>query len=114
MKLKRWEWLILAGVIVALFGVAWAADEAITVSHTAKTLTAAEYGGASWAMMVATTNGFRFTLDGVSTPTSAGVGILWPKDTPLTLSSRKHVVNFKAVRADATGDAILNATYGHD
>jgi hypothetical protein len=113
MKLKKWEWLIIAGVITILFGVAWALeDEQITVSSTAKTLTAAKYSGATSAIFMTEGNKIRITLDGVTTPTSAGVGILLNSMTIYSdiLTSKTAIENFKAVRASGT-DATMNISY---
>jgi len=112
MKLKKREWLIIAIVIVALFGIAWAVDEQITVSYTPKTLTAGSYAGASSAILYVETNDIRVTLDGATVPTSAGVGLLIKKDTLYTdlLTSMSAIKNFKAVRNSAS-DAKITVSY---
>jgi hypothetical protein len=112
-RLKLWEWMIIGAVIAGLFGIAWALeDEQITVSSTVKTLTAAKYAGAQKAVMYVETNDIRVTLDGTTTPTSAGVGLLIKKDVLYTdlLSSYSAIVNFKAVRNSST-DAKITISY---
>jgi hypothetical protein len=113
MRLKKWEWLIIAGLIVALLGTAYALDEKLTVSYTAVSLTASKYVNAQAAILSIEGNAIRFTLDGVTTPTSAGVGILLPKDAIYDniLTSNTDIKNFKAVRASSDGDATINITY---
>ena len=112
MKLKKMEWLIIAMVIVTLFGIAWAVDEQITITYPAKTLTAASYAGASSAILYVETNDIRVILDGVTVPTSAGVGLLIKKDTLYTdlLTSMTAIKNFKAVRNTST-DAKITVSY---
>jgi hypothetical protein len=113
MKLKKSEWVIIGLAIILLFGIAWALeDEKITVSSTVKTLTAAKYTGASSAIFSLEGNDIRVTLDGVTTPTSAGVGILIKKDLSYSniLTSKTAIENFKAVRASGT-DATINISY---
>ncbi len=115
MKLKKWEWMIVIAIMALLFGIAWALeDEKITVSYTTKTLTAAKYTGATSAVFSLEGNDIRITLDGITTPTSAGVGILVKKDTTYSniLSSKTAIENFKAVRASGT-DATINISYQH-
>lgn len=112
MKLKRIEWLIILLAIAALFGIAYAADEMLTVSSTVKTLTAADYAGATSAILSVETNDIRVTLDGVTVPTSAGVGIKLAKDAVYynILTSKTAIENFKAVRASGT-DATIHVSY---
>jgi len=112
MKLKKWEWLIIAGVIAICFGIAWAVDEQITVSFTPKVLTAGSYTTANKAILYVETNDIRVTMDGVTVPTSAGVGLLIKKDTLYydLLTTNKAIKNFKAVRASNT-DAKLTLSY---
>jgi hypothetical protein len=115
MRLKIWEWLIIVGVIISLFGLAYALDEALTVSSTAVTLTAGNYVNARAAIIAVEGNDIRFTLDGVSVPTSgtAGVGIKLYKDVIYCniLTSNAKIKNFKAVRESATADATIHISY---
>jgi len=113
MKLKKWEWLIIAGVLAICFGIAWALeDEKITVSFTTKTLTAANYSGALSAIFSVEGNDIKITLDGVTIPTSGGTGIIVKKDAVYSniLTSKTAIENFKAVRASGT-DATINISY---
>ena len=112
MKLKKWEWLIIAVIVIGMVGIGIALDEALTVSSTAVSLTAASYVNATRAIISVETNDIRFTLDGVTLPTSGGVGIKLPKDAvyPDILTSKAAIKNFKAVRASAT-DATIHVTY---
>jgi len=112
MKLKRWEWLIIAGLIAVMFGIAYAVDEKITVSYTAKSLTAASYTNATRAIISVSGNDIKFTTDGVTVPTSGGVGVVLKKDLVYTdiLISNTAIKNFKAVRASDT-DAVINISY---
>jgi hypothetical protein len=113
MKLKKWEWLIIVGVITILFGIARALeDEKITISSTVKTLTAAKYANAMNAIFTLEGNSIRVTLDGTTTPTSAGIGMLLTTGTVYNniLTSKSAIENFKAVRASGT-DATMNISY---
>jgi hypothetical protein len=112
MKLKRWEWMIIVGVILTLFGIAYAVDEKLTVSSTTITLTSSKYANATSAIFSVEGNDIKITLDGVTTPTSAGVGIVIKKDAVYAniLTSKVAIQNFKAVRASAT-DATINVSY---
>jgi len=109
-SLKWFEVAILAIILSAGLAFAQFAYESITVSYTVKTLTAATYGaGVRSALITVETNAIRFTLDGVQTPTSAGVGhLLYPGETRIL--DKYEIVKFKAVRASAT-DAVLKVTY---
>lgn len=115
MKLKTFEWLIMALVVIVLaIGFAWAIDEKITVSFTPKTLTASNYGAARYAVIGVEGNNIRYTTDGVTTPTSGsgGEGILATTTGGLiTLSYRSQIVNFKAVRDSDAADAVIRVLY---
>ena len=112
MKLKRWEWLIIIGVVLTLFGIAWAVDEKLTVSSTTVTLTSSKYANATSAILSVEGNDIKITLDGVTIPTSAGVGVVIKKDAVYSniLTSKAAIQNFKAVRASST-DATINISY---
>lgn len=110
MKLKKWEWGIIGLFLLGLIGVAWAIDESITVSYTAKTLTAADYAQFQHALIRTETNSIRFTLDGITTPTSAGVGIKLEIGESLYLPNQDLITKFKAIRSSAT-DATLKCAY---
>lgn len=115
MRLKKWEWLIIAGVIAVCFGIAWAVDEQLTIGFPSKTLTAASYTTANRAILYVETNDIRVTMDGVSVPTSAGVGLLIKKDAIYydLLTTNKAIKNFKAVRASGS-DAKITLSYQWD
>ncbi len=111
-KLRKSEWSIIVGVMLLLSSLAYAlgAYEAITVSSTPIQLT--QRADTRWSNVFITveTNGVYFTLDGISIPTSAGVGHLLESGQNLTLRNSEHILNFKAVRKSAT-DAALKVTY---
>ena len=112
MKLKKFEVLIISFILLVLFSLVYAlgAYEAITVSSTPVQLT--QRADTRWSNVFITveTNGVYFTLDGISTPTSAGVGHLLESGQNLTLRDSDHILNSKAVRKSAT-DAALKVTY---
>ena len=109
MRLKKKEWAIIAGMILALFGVAWAIDESVTVSSTSKALTTANYSQFQRAMITVETAAIRFTLDGVTTPTDA-VGIKLNVGENLFLPNQDLISKFRAIRLTAT-NATLKVTY---
>jgi len=113
MKLKKWEWLIIAGVIAICFGIAWAVDEAVTVSFTAVGPTASKCTNASKAILYIETADVWATFDGVTTPTSAGVGIRLSKETIYTdiLTSNTDITNLKMVRSSGGVDAKAHLAY---
>jgi hypothetical protein len=111
-SLKWWEVFILASILIA--GVAYAqfAYESITVSSTAKTLTAATYGvGVNRAFITVDGNDIRYTLDSVTTPTSAGVGHKFLTTSEGRWLNKYELKKFKAVRASGSADAVLKVTY---
>ena len=110
MKLKHIEWALIIGIVLALIGIAWAIDESVTVSTTSKALTAASYKQFQKAMITVETNAIRFTLDGITTPTSAGVGIKLNVGENLFLPNQDLISKFRAIRSSAT-DATLKVTY---
>ena len=111
-KLRKNEWSIIVGIILLLSSLAYAigAYEAITVSSTPVQLTNRADTRFQYVFITVETNGVYFTLDGISTPTSAGVGHLLESGQNLTLTDSGHILNFKAVRKSAT-DAALKVTY---
>ena len=110
MKLKKFEYTLIASILLFLIGIAWAIDESVTVSFTSKGLTAANYSQFQKAMITVETNAIRFTLDGITTPTSAGVGIKLNVGENLFLPNQDLISKFRAVRSSAT-DATLKVTY---
>ena len=110
MRLKKWEYGIIGLLLLSLFGIAYAIDESITVSYTAKTLTAADYTQFQHALIRTETNSIRFTLDGITVPTSAGVGMKLEIGESLYLPNQDLMTKFKAVRSSAT-DASLKCAY---
>jgi hypothetical protein len=112
MKLKKREWLIIVGVLLTLFGIAYAVDEKLTISSTTVTLTSSKYANMTNAIFSVEGNDIKITLDGVTIPTSAGTGIIIKKDAVYAniLTSKTAIENFKAVRASGT-DATINISY---
>lgn len=112
MRLKKREYGIIGLVLLLFIGIAWAVDESVTVSSTAVGLTAAKYGSNRHAMICVEGNAIRFTLDGITTPTSGstGVGIKLEINQCLIVDLNDHIKNFKAIRNSAT-DATIRATY---
>lgn len=108
--MKKWEWGIVGLILLTLIGVAWAIDESITVSYTSIGLTSGNYGSSRNAFITVEGNYIRFTLDGVTVPTSAGVGIRLEIGQNLTLTYANDLSKFRAVRGSAT-DATLKVTY---
>jgi hypothetical protein len=110
--LKWWEVLILSPIIFAGLAYGQYAYESLTVSSTVKTLTAATYGeGIQRAFITVDGNDIRYTLDGVTVPTSAGVGHKFLTTSEGRWLNKYEVKKFQAVRASGDGDAILKVTY---
>jgi hypothetical protein len=110
--LKWWEILILSPIIFAGLAYGQWAYESITVSSTVKTLTATTYGaGVSRAFITVDGNDIRYTLDGVTTPTSAGVGHKFLTTSEGRWLNKYELKKFKAVRASGSADAVLKVTY---
>jgi hypothetical protein len=110
MKLKKIEWAIIAGIIILAFGIAWALDENITVSFTPVGLTAAKYSTFTHGVCVVETGAIRFTMDGVTVPTSGGVGVPVAVGGSINFTIRDHLTKFSAVR-DTSTSAKLSCTY---
>ncbi len=110
-NLRWWEILILSPIIFAGLAYAQFAYESITVSSTVKTLTAATYGAALKAFVTCDGNDIRFTLDGVTTPTSAGVGHKFLTTSEGKWLNKYEIKKFKCVRASGSADAVLKVTY---
>lgn len=114
MKLKKWEYGLIAGILLLFSGLAYAqyAYESITVGYPAKSLTAATYGRATRAYITVETTAIRYTLDGTSTPTSAGVGHLSSivANNPIILVNADEIKNFRAVRSSGA-DGTIKVTY---
>lgn len=109
--LKWWEVFILASILIASVAFAQFAYEAITVSSTAKTLTAATYGAAQKAFITVDGNDIRYTLDGVTIPTSGSVGHKFLTTSEGRWLNKYELKKFKAVRASSSADAVLKVTY---
>lgn len=114
LRFKWWEVVILGSILLA--GVAFGAavfHESLTVTDEVKTLTASVYGpGAKKAWLSVKENDIVYTLDGVSTPTTGGVGhMLRTTDQGLWLENIYQIQRFKCVRASYRGDATLNVSY---
>jgi hypothetical protein len=110
MRLNKWELGVIVLILLAFFGIAWAIDEQITVSSTPIGLTAAKYGQLRNALITVETNDIRFTLDGVTVPTSGGAGIKLFVGQSLTLGYQNDLSKFSAVRDSGT-NAKLSVTY---
>lgn len=111
MKLRKWELLIIAGIVAICFGVAWAIDETVTVSMTPKSLTVASYGNFTHGVCKVEDNSIYFTIDGISTPTSTGtVGVKVDIGQTINFWLADHIKYFKAVRSSST-DAKLKCAY---
>lgn len=109
-RLKKIEWFIVIVVLTIMtIGIAWAIDESVTVSSTAIGLTEAKFLNNTGAMCRVEGNYIRFTMDGITTPTSAGVGIRLDVGETVFMG-RDQMVLFKAVRGSAT-NATLKCTY---
>lgn len=96
------------------------ASEAITVSNTVKSLTAATYLGAAstnlkypatGAVITVSTESITYKLDGTD-PTAATNGHLQTPTTgfPIILESLEEIQKFRAIRS-AGADAIIHVTY---
>jgi hypothetical protein len=107
--LKWWEILILSPIILAGLAYAQWAYESITVSYTAKTLTYSS--SVRRAFIIVDGNDIRYTLDGVTVPTSGGTGHKFPTTSEGRWLNAYEVKNFKAVRASSSADAVLKVTY---
>ena len=112
MRLKKWKYGLIAGILFLLSGLAYAqfVYEKVTVGSTVATLTAAKYGvNVKSGFITCEDSAIRFTVDGITVPTFEGVGHRLEIGQSLYLN-KYQVVNFKAVRASAT-DANLRVTY---
>lgn len=107
-NLKHWELAIIAVLIFALSGIGYAffAYEEISVTDTAKSLTAATYQNANRALLTVETANIYFTFDGVTTPTTAGVGQLLYVGQAFPLDGVNIIRNFKVIRATSTNAKI--------
>lgn len=111
MKLKKKEIYILIGIILILtIGVAWAIDETVTVSTTPKGLTSANYLTFTHGICKVEDQSVYFTQDGITTPTSAGVGIKVDIGQTINFTLQDQIKNFSAVRS-GTPDAHLKCAY---
>ena len=106
MKLKKFEYLIILAIVLACLGIAWAVDENITVTSTAVGLTAAKYGNFQHGICVVETGPIRFTQDGVTTPTSGGVGVPAQVGQNINFNLRDQIIGFQAVRDTSTSAKI--------
>ena len=91
------------------------AYEEITVSTTALSLTAATYKPtghtrAGYALITCENAAIRFTMDGVTTPTSS-VGHLLAAGSSVELESPNTISHFQAIR-DGGSDALIQVSYG--
>ena len=110
MKVKEILLIVVIVAVLCTTAYAYFAYEAITVSSTAIGLTATQYQYAHRAYMTLEGNNVRWTMDAVTTPTSAGVGHLWYVGQSLMLEHPDELRNFRAIRSSAT-DATIKVTY---
>ena len=114
-KLRKFEILILIGVILIFCSIAYGffSMETITVDNSVKTLTSGTYKTANRALLTLETASIRFTLDGVTTPTTGGVGHPMYPGQAFNLTNKFQIRNFKAIRATDTS-AKLVVTYEYE
>lgn len=110
MKLRKSQIAIVGILLVILTGVAWAIDETIVVSSTAVPLTSSKYLTSSHGICKVEDNYIYFTMDGVTAPTSAGVGIRLDIGQTFEFITRQQIMNFQAIRGSSP-DAKLKCTY---
>ncbi len=85
-------------------------NESVTVSSTAKALTATKYGDRSHAVIYVEVAAVRY-WSGFSDPTSS-VGICLEAGDTLFLNSHQDITNISFIRKDGA-DATLRCEYGH-
>ena len=94
---------------VTLGGPTYDAYESITVSSTAKTLTAATYEARPYAFITVENAQIRFRLDGTA-PTATEGHLAEPGDI-IHLRNHDQLEDFQAIRVSA--DAVLKCAYGN-
>jgi len=94
---------------VTLGGPTYDAYESITVSSTAKTLTAATYEARPYAFITVENAQIRFRLDG--TAPTATEGHLAEPGASIHLRNHDQLEDFQAIRVSA--DAVLKCAYGN-
>ncbi|KKL18426.1 hypothetical protein LCGC14_2475670 [marine sediment metagenome] len=85
-------------------------DESVTVSSTAKILTASKYGNRSEAFITVEVAAVRWWTG--DTPPTATVGHLLNVGDVIKLHSALDIQNIKFIRKDGA-DATLRCSYGH-
>lgn len=88
---------------------AFVTGEVVTVSTVAVGLTAATYLHAMSAVIQVQDQPIRWRIDGTA-PTSS-VGFVAGEGAEIFLDCYNEIVNFKAIRGTADGDATLQVTY---
>jgi len=123
MRLKVWEYGILVTVVILLtalfvYGATTlrpVSYEAITIDNTlgGKSLTTAKYFNATTSRILsdlAIVNleaaNVYYTVDGVTVPTTGGIGTLLYVGQSRTLTSFEQIQNFRAIRASGTSGVI--------
>ncbi len=85
-------------------------DESVTVSSTAKVLTASKYGNRSEAFITVEVAPVRWWTG--NTPPTSSVGHLLAVGDVIKLHSALDIQNIKFIRKEAA-DATLRCSYGH-
>jgi hypothetical protein len=114
MKIKKIELAAIIAVIMALSGLAYGffAYEEISVDNTSKSLTASVYQNANKAILTLEDGKIYFTYDGITTPTTAGVGLPFEAGETWELEGITEIKNFRAIRATSTNGK-LKAHYAN-
>lgn len=89
--------------------ISFLAEESITVSTVAKSLTAATYGSATYAVVTVAAQPIRFWVD--ATDPTATVGHVAADGDTIILSNNSQIEDFRAIRDGAT-DSVISISYG--
>ena len=112
MRLKKWEYGLIAGLILILSGIVYGQvcrSESITIANTAIGLTATTYLRARYAYGVVEQAPIRWTTDPNITVTSE-LGLKQNSMGVIILDSPDKIKNFRAIRIGATS-GILQILY---
>jgi hypothetical protein len=108
MKLKRWEYGLIVGIVLLLSGIAYAQlcrSEKLTIGATPTALTAATYGRATYAFATLETAQIRWTIDPNITVTTT-LGLVLETGQNITLDSPYKIRNFRGIRTGGTSGVL--------
>jgi len=109
MKLKRWEYGLIAGLILLLSGIVYAQvsrSEKLTIGATPTALTATTYLRARYAFGVLETAKIRWTTDPNITIIGNTLGLPLEIGQNITLDTPDKIRNFRAIRDGGTSGVL--------